>query len=86
MPVAICLLLLAPVIRCADPPGPTPDRQRRLFLARGATTNGGRRSESDKLARMIISQHKSGAWITWTVVFAAIACATLALYAIPFAG
>jgi hypothetical protein len=32
---------------------------------------------------MIISEQESGAWITWTVLFASIACAALALYAIP---
>jgi hypothetical protein len=40
------------------------------------------------LADMIINptEYKSRAWVTWTVLFAAIACATLALYAMPLPG
>jgi hypothetical protein len=94
MLVAICLLLLAPICPAQKSSAPKYARLSRaqrhdLFLAPAGTTNCDSQHEPDRLAGMINSEQKSGAWITWTVLFVAIACATLALYAIPvskFAG
>jgi hypothetical protein len=88
MPVAICLLLLAPLIhpgqRLSAPRDARSLRTRRhLYWACGGTTNGASRSERVRMPAMINSEQKSRAWITWTVLFASIACAALALRAIP---
>lgn len=89
MPIAICLLLLAPIIhpgqKSSAPKHARLSRAQRhdLFLARGGTTNCDSPSEPDRLAGMICIEQRSRAWITWTVLFTSIACAALALYALP---
>jgi len=86
MPVAICLLLLAPVVLPAQKSAPKDARslrgRRHSYWDCGASTNGAGRRERVTMPAMIISRHKSRAWITWIVLFASIASTALALYAI----
>ena len=82
MPVAICLLLLAPLIHPAQKSSAPKDARslrarRHFYLACDGTTNRGSRRERVMMPAMVNSEPKSGAWITWTILFASIACAAL---------
>jgi hypothetical protein len=82
-------LLLAPLIHPAQKSSAPKDARSlrarpHLYLACGGITNGASRRERVMMPSMIMSEQKSGAWITWTILFASIACAVLALCAMPW--